>query len=51
MKETGLWKVDKNGYYSNPERKYLTYSNNLDIGNMTISLERSALKIAIIIGK
>lgn len=51
MKESGLWAVDQNRYYSHPDRKYLTYDNPLSLGNLTASYERNALKVALLMGK
>ena len=47
-----MWVVDRNQYYSNPNNKYLTYDNPLDMGSNkgTIEAEKKALRNALAIG-
>ena len=48
-----MWTVDRNQYYSNPDNKYLTYNNPLDIGSNreTIESEKEGLRNALAIGR
>ena len=48
FKEVLLWKVDLGNYYSDPDRKYLTYENPLNLKSVTAETE--ALKSALLIG-
>jgi len=60
FKETGMWQVDSKdaadssaagGYYSNPERRYLSYENIQDFGPVeTLERETNALKSVLYIG-
>jgi len=64
FKEIGMWQVDSGesvatvadnsaagGYYSNPQRRYLSYENNDDFGSgETLERETNALKSALYIG-
>lgn len=52
FKENLLWYVNENGYYSDPSRKYLLYSNSKDFGkDITLSMEKRALRNAFYIGQ
>ena len=54
FKETGLWSVDKNRYYSNKRAKYIMYQNPIDFegsSGVTLLKERAALITALTIGK
>ena len=54
FKETGLWSVDKNRYYSNRRAKYIMYQNPIDFegsSGATLLKERAALITALTIGK
>ena len=51
FQETGLWQVDTDGYYSDSNRKYLSFDNPLDFGpELTLQYETNALKTALLIG-
>ena len=50
FKEHLLWVVDTNGYYSDPNRKYLSYDNPIDWGESTRDIEVATLKRALQIG-
>ena len=50
FKEHLLWTVDTNGYYSDPNRKYLSYDNPIDWGESSRDIEVSTLKRALQIG-
>ena len=51
FKEQLMWLVDKEGYYSNDDAKYITYENTQDFGwEKTNKEEQNALKTAFIIG-
>ena len=51
FKEHLLWAVDHNGYYSNENAKYVTFENNVYLGeNNTQQIEEQALRNAFIIG-
>lgn len=51
FKETGLWEVDTQGYYSDPKQKYIIYSNPEDFGvEDTLPKEKQALQAALSIG-
>ncbi len=41
--------MDRGGYYSNPDRKYLTYGNPLQFGSeaATVEEEKRALRVAL----
>lgn len=50
FKEAGFWSVDYDGYYSDPNRKYLAFDNSVDFGrNLTILRETKALENALTI--
>ena len=54
FKETGLWSLDTNQYYSNKSAKYILYQNPIDFGgrnNVTLLRERAALITALTIGR
>ena len=51
FKEHFLWMVDTDGYYSNPDVKYLVYENPIDFGNTTRGKEREAFKAALMISR
>ena len=54
FKETGLWTVDKNQYYSKKTGRYLIYHNPQDFGDSkraTLLKEKAALITALTIGK
>ncbi len=48
-----MWLVDEDGYYSCPDRKYLTYSNPFqwNTGEITVKQELTALKNALYVSK
>ena len=51
FKELLMWMVDRNGYYSNTQRKYLTFDNPIDFGpEFTLEHELLALRTALRIG-
>ena len=50
MRESLLWMVDENGYYSSKDRKYLVYDNPFMKISDGIELERDALVNALSIG-
>ena len=50
FKEALLWTVDKNGYYSDSDRKYLTYTNPILKTEQGLDQERDALVNALSIG-
>ena len=50
FKDHLLWVVDTNGYYSDPDRKYLLYGNPTDWGDSTRDIEVTTLKRALQIG-
>ena len=50
FKDHLLWVVDHKGYYSDPNRKYLSYSNPTDWGDATRNIEVATLKLALQIG-
>lgn len=47
FKENLLWMVDRDGYYSDTSRRYITYGNPEDFGTETVRMEVAALKNAI----
>ena len=56
FKETGLWSIDKERYYSSKSRKYIMYSNPIDFGQTTEYrntelIEASSLITAMTLGK
>ncbi|ELT98190.1 hypothetical protein CAPTEDRAFT_212399 [Capitella teleta] len=52
FKESGLWQVDTNGYYSDPNNKYILYHNPEDFGpQVTLEVETKALKAALVLGQ
>lgn len=57
MRESGFWGYDKNGYYSNPDRKYITYQSPADIMDAKeaktaqISSLKAALAVAHILNR
>ena len=53
FKETAQWVYDRNGYYSSPTNKYLTYTNAIKPQTKTpfFNLERDALINALAIGQ
>ncbi len=50
FKEHLMWMMDENGYFSNPDRKYLVYENPVDWGIKSAEVEISTLKLALQIG-
>ena len=49
-KESMLWFLDVDGYYSDRQAKYLLYDNPYDFGEATTQIELNALKVAFAIG-
>ncbi|KAK2140425.1 hypothetical protein LSH36_1357g00009 [Paralvinella palmiformis] len=58
FKEYGLWEVDGHGYYSDSDRKYISYDNPIEFNNKgkykgfaTEKMELMSLKAAFVIGR
>jgi len=51
FKENHLWMYDKDGYYSDSNRKYITYNNPIDFSKKTSEYERKALENALSISR
>ena len=50
FKEFLMWAVDEDGYYTDANAKYITYSNPIDFGKKTPEIEIATLRTAMQIG-